>query len=62
MKQSIIHITLLVENYDEAIDFYVKKTKVYPKRRYAAVRLKTLGACSAARLYRLLPVTSKSGK
>lgn len=27
MKQSIIHITLLVENYDEAIDFYVNKLK-----------------------------------
>ena len=27
MKQAIIQITLLVENYDEAIDFYVKKLK-----------------------------------
>lgn len=27
MKQSIIHITLLVENYDEAIEFYVNKLK-----------------------------------
>ncbi|WP_368045693.1 VOC family protein [Mucilaginibacter sp. BT774] len=27
MKQSIIHITLLVKNYDEAIGFYVNKLK-----------------------------------
>lgn len=27
MKQSIIHIALLVKNYDEAIDFYVNKLK-----------------------------------
>ena len=27
MKQSIIHITLLVKEYDEAIDFYVNKLK-----------------------------------
>jgi catechol 2,3-dioxygenase-like lactoylglutathione lyase family enzyme len=25
LKQSIIHITLLVKEYDEAIDFYIKK-------------------------------------
>ena len=27
MKQSIIHIALLVKDYDEAIDFYVKKLR-----------------------------------
>ena len=27
MKQSIIHIALLVREYDEAIDFYVKKLR-----------------------------------
>ena len=27
MKQSIIHIALLVKNYDEAINFYVNKLK-----------------------------------
>ncbi len=27
MKQSIIHIALVVKDYDEAIDFYVKKLK-----------------------------------
>ncbi|MCD4672371.1 MAG: VOC family protein [Anaerolineaceae bacterium] len=25
MKQSIIHIALVVDDYDEAIDFYTKK-------------------------------------
>jgi len=27
MKQSIVHIALLVEDYDDAIDFYVNKLK-----------------------------------
>lgn len=27
MKQSIIHIAIIVKDYDEAIDFYVKKLK-----------------------------------
>ena len=27
MKQSIIHIALVVKDYDEAIDFYVNKLK-----------------------------------
>ena len=27
MKQSIVHIALVVKDYDEAIDFYVNKLK-----------------------------------
>ena len=27
MKQSIVHVALVVKDYDEAIDFYVKKLK-----------------------------------
>ena len=29
MKQSIVHIALLVKNYDEAIEFYTKKMNFY---------------------------------
>ena len=29
MKQSIVHVALLVKNYDEAIEFYTKKMNFY---------------------------------
>lgn len=54
MQQAIAHITLVVDNYDDAIDFYVNKlqfdliedTQLSPDKRWVLVRPKGNGTCS----------------
>jgi catechol 2,3-dioxygenase-like lactoylglutathione lyase family enzyme len=54
MKQSLVHISLLVHQYDEAIDFYVNKlrftlvenTKMTEDKSWVLVRPRGEGNCS----------------
>jgi len=54
LQQAIAHITLVVDNYDDAIDFYVNKlqfdliedTQLSPDKRWVLVRPKGNGTCS----------------
>ena len=34
MKQHLAHIALVVRDYDEAIEFYTKKTELQARRRH----------------------------
>lgn len=53
MRQKIIHISILVDDYDEAIDFYIKRlnfeliedTKISDTKRWVLVKPKGNGEC-----------------
>jgi catechol 2,3-dioxygenase-like lactoylglutathione lyase family enzyme len=74
MEQSIAHIALLVRDYDEAIDFYVKKlsfvlvedTKLSDTKRWVLVKpFNSAGVClllaKAANEHQILGVGNQSG-
>ena len=47
MKQSIANITLLVDDYDKAIEFYTKKNGFWFSRRYRFGQRQTMGESNA---------------
>ena len=74
MRQSIIHITLLVDDYDNAIDFYVNKLKftmvedtvLSPFKRWVLIQPPGSAGCclllaKAANEQQLLAVGNQSG-
>ncbi len=74
MKQSIIHISLLVRDYDEALDFYLRKlgfdlvedTRLSETKRWVLVKPPGSSGCclllaQAANEQQLLAVGNQSG-
>jgi hypothetical protein len=53
MHQKIVHIALVVKEYDEAIKFYTEKLNFKSGRRYAAVREQALGLGCPSRGWKL---------